>query len=210
MPMIPANQRLSKQSKEQIINAIMADVPGAPLPFPQFLEKLQNAFKQRILDSLPAPVRQLVDDPETSHYVAFTSSYYLYWDSMGTERGFSTGQTKRISNPRQHGAGTIILPWYGDTRYFKVDPITAEEIVQYTEAVTTRAETRAKLESALAGISYRKQFIAAFPEFERYLPKEGAKPSYPVAIANVVADLSKMGWPSPSGSAPAGAALGAA
>jgi hypothetical protein len=46
------------------------------------------------------------------------------------------------------------------------------------------------------GASTRKALVAALPEFEKYLPAEVEAPvrSLP-AIANVVAEFTKAGWP---------------
>ena len=39
------------------------------------------------------------------------------------------------------------------------------------------------------------KFFEAFPEFEKYLPSEAQPTKNLPALANVVADLSKLGWP---------------
>jgi hypothetical protein len=49
--------------------------------------------------------------------------------------------------------------------------------------------------AAVGGVRTRKAFIEQFPEFEKYAPSETGKGSLLPAIANVVADLSRLGWP---------------
>jgi hypothetical protein len=53
-----------------------------------------------------------------------------------------------------------------------------------------------KLEGAIEGCTTRKALMARLPEFETYYPAENAPMSKSVpALANVMADLSKLGWP---------------
>jgi hypothetical protein len=63
------------------------------------------------------------------------------------------------------------------------------------ERVKAIEQTESGLENALKGIRTRKQFVEAFPELEKYAPSEHKSGSMLPAIANVVADLSKLGWP---------------
>ena len=57
-------------------------------------------------------------------------------------------------------------------------------------------ELELKLTGAIAGCTTRKQAVDALPEFEKYLPEDtvAAMRSLP-AIANVVTDFVKAGWP---------------
>lgn len=69
-----------------------------------------------------------------------------------------------------------------------------EEVVAADRA---RAALRTKLEAAIGACSTLAAAKRALPEFEKYLPKDrtttGAT-SLP-AVANLVADLTKLGWP---------------
>lgn len=57
-------------------------------------------------------------------------------------------------------------------------------------------ELEVKLAGAIAGCTTRKQAVDALPEFDKYLPEDtvAAMRSLP-AIANVVTDFVKAGWP---------------
>lgn len=57
-------------------------------------------------------------------------------------------------------------------------------------------ELETRLAGAIAGCNTRKQAVEALPEFEKYLPEDAAVAmrSLP-AIANVVTDFVKAGWP---------------
>lgn len=68
-------------------------------------------------------------------------------------------------------------------------------IKPYEDEDEAHREARAQLEAAVDGCSTLNALKKAFPEFEKYLPTE-AKPTKNLpALANVVADLSKLGWP---------------
>lgn len=59
---------------------------------------------------------------------------------------------------------------------------------------------RSELKSRLHGVAYacttRKQLLEALPEFEDYLPAEEAKAAKNLpALANVLSDFVKAGWP---------------
>lgn len=51
-----------------------------------------------------------------------------------------------------------------------------------------------KVKAALKGINTRKQFIDTFPEFSAYAPADSDQCSTLPAVANVIADLVKVGW----------------
>ena len=57
-------------------------------------------------------------------------------------------------------------------------------------------EARIKLQGAIEGCNTRKALMTRLPEFEKYYPAEDAPMSKNLpALANVMADLSKLGWP---------------
>ena len=57
-------------------------------------------------------------------------------------------------------------------------------------------QARCKLEGAIEGCTTRKALMTRLPEFEAYFPSEEAPMSKTLpALANMVADLSKLGWP---------------
>jgi hypothetical protein len=51
------------------------------------------------------------------------------------------------------------------------------------------------LKGAIEACSTYKQLMTRLPEFEKYFPKPNAPTANLPALANVVADLSKLGWP---------------
>lgn len=59
-----------------------------------------------------------------------------------------------------------------------------------------RDALRSKLEAVAAACTTRKQLLEALPEFEAYMPAEEAKAAKNLpAVANVLSDFVKAGWP---------------
>ena len=65
----------------------------------------------------------------------------------------------------------------------------------YVEAKDQRREVYNKLKSIIDGCTTLKQLKTLLPEFEKYMPTEEAPTKNLPAVANVVADLTKLGWP---------------
>lgn len=68
----------------------------------------------------------------------------------------------------------------------------------YRAQLKSREELGAKLKGALAGITTLKQLQARLPELVKYAPEEVAKSDNLPALANVMTDLMKAGWPKPA------------
>ena len=79
----------------------------------------------------------------------------------------------------------------GDVTDEKIKEITAPYKLQEDE----RNAMHRKLTAAFEGINTLKQALTAFPEFKKYYPTEMEPTKNLPALANVVADLSKLGWP---------------
>lgn len=65
----------------------------------------------------------------------------------------------------------------------------------YVEADEAYEKARRQLKAAVEGCSTLKQLETALPEFKKYFPTEQQPTKNLPALANVVADLSKLGWP---------------
>ena len=71
----------------------------------------------------------------------------------------------------------------------------AEIIKPYAAQEEARAQAEHRLRDAFAGINTLKQALTTFPEFKKYYPTEAEPTKNLPALANVMADLSKLGWP---------------
>lgn len=80
----------------------------------------------------------------------------------------------------------------GDVPEAKLD----ELVKPYKEEDEAIHQARNKLTCAIEGCTTRKALMTRLPEFEKYYPAEEAPMSKSLpALANVMADLSKLGWP---------------
>lgn len=83
---------------------------------------------------------------------------------------------------------------------YSVDLIAGDADVQKSMAPfvarkKARADARHKLQAAVMGCSTLAQLKKLLPEFEAYFPTEEQPTKNLPALANMVADLSKLGWP---------------
>lgn len=80
-----------------------------------------------------------------------------------------------------------------------VGDVTKEKITEIIKPYETQEQERKnaqhKLVAAFEGINTLKQALATFPEFKKYYPTEAEPTKNLPALANVMADLSKLGWP---------------
>jgi O-phosphoseryl-tRNA(Cys) synthetase len=71
-----------------------------------------------------------------------------------------------------------------------------KEIVEpYRKQEQERSDMHRKLTAAFEGINTLKQAESTFTEFKKYYPTEVEPTKNLPALANVMADLSKLGWP---------------
>lgn len=80
-----------------------------------------------------------------------------------------------------------------------VNAATIDELCKpYKEEDDARYAAKRKLEGIVEGCSTLKQLQNLLPEFKHYMPTETAPTKNLPAVANMVADLSKLGWPKTS------------
>lgn len=75
--------------------------------------------------------------------------------------------------------------------YAQLSVISADAEVQYTNIKAVRE----KLTASIKACSTVKHARERLPEFEKYLPFEAEPTKDLPAVANLVADLAKLGWP---------------
>ena len=66
---------------------------------------------------------------------------------------------------------------------------------KYRDETDARYAAKRQLERAIDGCNTLKQLRTTLPEFEKYYPTEEQPTKNLPALANVVADLSRLGWP---------------
>jgi hypothetical protein len=107
---------------------------------------------------------------------------------------------KTPSALRTYHVGEVIYDGYGwNTRDIIAGDVTdkaIEEILKpYKAEDEARYATKRKLQGIVEGCSTLKQLQTLLPEFKQYMPTEAAPTKNLPAVANMVSDLSKLGWP---------------
>ena len=97
-------------------------------------------------------------------------------------------QSVAYTNPFRHWGNDIVV---GDVTDEQIKAITAP----YKKQEDERDDMLRKLAHAFMGITTLKQALTTFPEFKKYYPTEAEPTKNLPALANVMADLSKLGWP---------------
>ena len=86
-----------------------------------------------------------------------------------------------------------------EERNLVVADLTEEQInavlEPYKNEDRTRIEARNKLTALVMGCSTRNQLVKLLPECEKYLPAEASTDRSLPVVANVITDMTKLGWP---------------
>ncbi len=143
----------------------MADVPWV-----DYQEKTIKVVLDEAVKQLPPKVRAIYKDKELSHFVAKDRGHF---------------GVAYVSYPGKN----LKLP--ADVRAL-VDEYQASHAAQ----AQTLSDLRDKLKRVAYSSSSRKALFNALPEFEKYLPADEAAACKTLpAVANVVSDFVKAGWP---------------
>jgi len=166
---------LDKTTKAKIAAAIVGDIPRQFKGAEGLIEKM---ISEDIAKFAPAPLATMWADKNLSMYIS----------RNGQNAGYL------FVKPRHVADG----PYAAIPSQYELNKKTKEAIEIAVAAFVgeKRAieEMKNKLLGAFAAVRTRKQFVSQFPEFEKYAPQVDAESTMLPALANVMADLSKLGW----------------
>lgn len=158
---------------------------------------IRDAFVRAAMQDVPK-----VDYEAQAHKLAHEAIASLFakdFPGLDFEKAKKTGWIERRSVGMPYGINSIYTeaPSYDCLKdnkevWSKLEDLNGRRSLQ--------SKQRNELEEKLKGVAYacttRKALAEALPEFEKYLPAEEGKPSRTLpAIANLVADFTKAGWP---------------
>lgn len=162
---------LTKTTRQAFVRAVMADVPQV-----DYQTKFQDWATKRAVEVLPPAVRKLWDDKKTREYVRIKNPFGIYSGLTARVPGISDDALQALLNEERE----------------KMQALSREQ-QKARDAMTAR------LEGAALSVRTRKALAELLPEFEKYLPANNAEANRQVpAVANLVADLTKAGWPKKS------------
>ncbi len=167
--------KLTKYMREAFVNAAMNDVPTV-----DYEAQLKTEVLRASVDALPSNVRSVWKDESTRQYITTIYRYYA-------------GQSIRVPGiEANRWSNAPALPALLATDRLLIDNLEAQCKAQAEQLTTLRT----KLKNVADSSSTRKQLAEAMPEFEKYLPADtpAACKTLP-AIANVMTDFVKAGWP---------------
>lgn len=112
-------------------------------------------------------------------------------------------EVRKLYKTKPHALRTASVPYTNIHRHWgddlPVGDVTREQINEivepYDKQYKERQDMERKLTAAFEGIRTLNQAETTFPEFKKYYPTEAQPTKNLPALANVVADLSKLGWP---------------
>lgn len=170
------NIRLTNDMRDTFIAKVMADVPAKP-----YVDLVRDTATKAVHEALPPAVKKMLKDPALSSFVATRSVYLNDRDGMPSA---AIGMTFHLPS--------------GDDKTLKAAILAAvaDLLPAWCAQVEAHRVLRAKLKAVAYHCTTRNQLAEAFPEFAQYLPavESDATRNLP-ALANVVTDFVKAGWP---------------
>jgi hypothetical protein len=165
--------RLTNYHRDAFVAAVLNDTPATEA---KSLEELYKKVAiEEALKATPAEVRKMWESNTLRPYVRTCS----YWSGFGKIGSFYVPSSSDHNVTFTHEAKTRL-----NEIKSKIDA-----------AYELRAELESKLRAVAMACTTRKALVAALPEFEKYLPEEQKVGSNLPALANVVSDFVKAGWP---------------
>jgi hypothetical protein len=168
--------KLTKLLRSAIVEAIMADIPET-----DHQARFEAAVHADVIEHLPEPVAKVYADLALRSYVVGCSWYG--GPQRDAEGNWVSAPFSSVALPRDYDLSEEFLK--------AIEPLVAEKRA-HSKQVTD-------MEAAITGIinscSTSKQFLERLPEFAKYLPVEPTKSANLPALANLTADLVKLGWP---------------
>lgn len=171
--------KLTKTHREEIVAAVMRDTPKRHKL--SIGERIQAVVDKAIVERGPRGIRHLWKDKEFGQYLNRTSC--------------NAGYLRAGKNAYYDSKFPHISTLCGMELDLEATLEIEAMLTEHEQEMSERETAKSTLASALAGIRTRKQFIEQFPELEKYAPAEVTADRTVPAIANVMATLSKLGFP---------------
>lgn len=163
--------KLNKTIRDAFVRAVMNDVPSVDYDALAAKKVQDHAYQ-----NLPPEIRKVYDKPALRGYLNATHTY--------------------LPRPLQdtHVVTADTSYWWlkdAPNLWVELEALAEQKAAQRA----ARDELKGKLQSVAYSVTTRKALEAALPEFAQYLPAEAVVSKNLPAVANVVADFVKAGWP---------------
>lgn len=146
----------------------MADVPQE-----DYQAKIHKLIQDDAIAQLPPKIKAIAQDKDLRHFLKTESHHISGWNC-------SNVRVMHLEYQRSPSVNTQVEAM----------------LVELANQVDRISALRAKLQATADAVTTRKALIDLLPEFEKYLPADESKAvaSLP-AVANVLSDFVKAGWP---------------
>lgn len=146
----------------------MADVPQE-----DYQAKIHKLIQDDAISKLPPKIKAIAQDKDLRHFLKTESHYISGWDCSSV----------RVMHPEYERSPNVNT---------QVEALLVD-LAHQGERINA---LKAKLQATADAVTTRKALIDLLPEFEKYLPADESKAvaSLP-AVANVLSDFVKAGWP---------------
>lgn len=164
--------KLTKSHRQAFVKAVMQDVPTV-----NYEDELHKFARQCAINYLPPQLQAMALDKDLSLYFNHDT---VWFDHHRT------------------GIGAIrVIASRSNNFHFKAeDGKVADSIMAKAQQQRIDREAlKERIEGVIASCTTLKTAKERLPEFVKYLPEEMEKSTTLPAIANIVADLTKLGWP---------------
>lgn len=163
--------KLTNTIRDAFVRAAMDDVPSV-----NYDEIAAKKVRDYAYQHLPPEIKKVYDKPALRGYLHETHTY--------TPSGLCDVYVV-TANPTYYWAKDVPNLWA------ELEALADQKAAQRA----ARTELQDKLRAVAYSVTTRKALEAALPEFAQYLPAEAAVSRNLPAVANVVADFVKAGWP---------------
>lgn len=165
---------LNKADRQSFVNGVMDDVPKI-----DYAELIEAEGRKDLEAQLPSAIKKMMQDEVLSKYLNSCYATLVGYREM-----------------EDHGAITIKTVAHSFKTTDKFRARRAELMKLHNQQIETRRDLRNKLSATAEICKTDKQLAERLPEFAKYIPKKGSTITANVpALANLVADFTKAGWP---------------
>lgn len=164
--------KLTKLIRDAFVRAAMNDVPQGE----DYEAQAHALVLEESITKLPAKVQPLARDKNLKFCLRMDNYYFYGFNGFASTSVFSPrGDSYKPSNEIEAKLQELKTKWQADA--------------------AMREGLKDKLAAAAYSCTTRKALVALLPEFEKYLPAEAETCKTLPAVANLVADFTKAGWP---------------
>lgn len=165
--------------------------------------KLTNTIRDAFISAAMSDVPRTDYDEEARKIAgaALDAAFKKAFPGVKIDR-LTAGETGWLDKCGVNMPGDLgsLYTWTPSYRVLERDAETWAKLIELSQKAREQNDIRTSLTSKLKSVAYacttRKALADALPEFEKYLPADQAAACRTLpAVANVVADFTKAGWP---------------